>query len=223
MKLRNQNIDILRGLLIILVVIGHFNNGIMHDIIFLFHMPLFFMISGFLLKREHLTEKNYIVNKSKSLMMPYAVYLLIDLFLIRRNYSINSIVHTLWGGRAVPGVYWYVTCFLFTLFLLSIMTKYLSDATVKALILIGGGIAVIESHLIDKIHFLRSPGVPFNLDVALMALVYVGIGFFYKKQIKQLAEAKSVKYDVISVITITGLILFVGTYMEAGRDFIILI
>lgn len=139
MKLRSQNIDILRGLLIILVVIGHFNNGIAHDIIFLFHMPLFFIISGYLLKREHLTEKNYILNKSKSLMIPYAVYLLIDLFIVRRDCSMNSIVHALWGGRAVQGVYWYVTCFLFTLFLLSIMIKYLSDATVKALILMGGG------------------------------------------------------------------------------------
>lgn len=200
-----------------MVVIGHFNNGIAHDIIFLFHMPLFFIISGYLLKREHLTEKNYILNKSKSLMIPYAVYLLIDLFIVRRDCSMNSIVHALWGGRAVQGVYWYVTCFLFTLFLLSIMIKYLSDATVKALILMGGGIAAIESHLIDKIHFLRSPGVPFNLDVTLLALVYVGIGFFYKKQIKQLAEAKSVKYNVISVVTITGLALFCWYVYKDGQ------
>lgn len=47
-----------------------------------------------------------------------------------------------------------------------------------------GGIAVIESHLVDKIHLLQSPGTPWNLDVSLMALVYVGIGFFYKQQIK---------------------------------------
>lgn len=39
--------------------------------------------------------------------------------------------------------------------------------------------AVIESHLVDKIHFLESPGIPWNFDVALMALVYIGIGFFY--------------------------------------------
>ena len=36
--------------------------------------------------------------------------------------------------------------------------------------------AVIESHLVDKIHFLESPGIPWNFDVAL---VYIGIGFFY--------------------------------------------
>mgnify|MGYP005762082525 CR=1 FL=1 len=217
MKSRSQNIDILRGLLIILVVIGHFNNGIVHDIIFLFHMPLFFMISGYLLKREHLVEKGYIVNKVRTLMLPYAAYLLIDLFFIRRDYSINSIVHALWGGRAVPGVYWYVTCFLLTLLLFSVMIRYLSDTTVKALILAGGGIAVIESHLIDKIRFLQSPGIPLNLDVSLIALVYVGIGFFYKKQIKQLAEAKSVKYDVISVVIITGLALFCWYIYKDGQ------
>lgn len=135
MKLRSKYIDILRGLLIILVVIGHFNNGIMHDIIFLFHMPLFFMISGYLLKREHLVEKGYIRNKICTLMLPYGIYLFADLFLIRRNYSFNAIVRALWGGRAVPGVYWYVTCFLFALILFSVMLRNLTDKTVKILIL----------------------------------------------------------------------------------------
>lgn len=60
----------------------------------------------------------------------------------------------------------------------------------------------------DKIHFLQSPGIPLNLDVTLMALVYVRIGFFCKKQVKQLAEIKSVKHDVISCVIATGLALF---------------
>ena len=63
-----------------------------------------------------------------------------------------------------------------------------------------GGIPVIEPHLVDNIHFFQSPGVPWNFDVVLMALVYVGIGYFYKDKIKRLLEDETVKIDVAAGI-----------------------
>lgn len=204
---RNSKIDIIRGLLIVFVVIGHYAVGGIHDFIFLFHMPLFFMISGVLLKREHLVKKDWITNRIRNFMIPYVVYLFADLFLVRHDYSIGLIVRALWGGRAISGVYWYVTCYIFTLLVLFFMIKRLSDKMVKTLILVGG-IAVLESHLIDKIHILCSPGIPWNLDAALMALVYVGIGFFYKKHIIGLFEEKSTKYDMMACLTALGLAVF---------------
>ena len=115
MEERKKNIDIFKGLLIILVVVGHYDTDIVHDVIFLFHMPLFFIISGLLLKKDHLMEgTKYIKTKIQNLMIPYVVYLVIDLFFIRQDYAAGSIVRALWGGRAVSGVYWYITCFLFT-------------------------------------------------------------------------------------------------------------
>ena len=140
MEERKKNIDIFKGLLIILVVVGHYDSDIVHDIIFLFHMPLFFIISGLLLKKDHLMEgTKYIKTKIQNLMIPYVVYLVIDLFFIRQDYAAGSIVRALWGGRAVSGVYWYITCFLFTLFLFSVMVRYLSEKATKCLILMGGG------------------------------------------------------------------------------------
>ena len=59
---------------------------------------------------------------------------------------------------------------------------------------------VIESHLVDTIHLLQSPGIPWNLDVALIALVYVGIGYFHKDKIKKLLEAEAVRIDVVAGI-----------------------
>ena len=137
---RCKEVDIFKGLLIILVVVGHYDSDIVHDVIFLFHMPLFFIISGLLLKREHIMEgTKYIRTKIQNLMIPYSVYLIIDLFLIRRDYAVGSIVPALWGGRAVPGVYWYITCFLFSLILFFGLLRKFSDKTVKRVILIFGG------------------------------------------------------------------------------------
>lgn len=114
-KYRIAECDIIRGILIVFVVIGHSGEGVLHDIIFLFHMPLFFVLSGFLLEGDRAKEKEYLTYKAKRLLIPYVGYLLVDFLLVRRDYSMNSLIHAFYGGRACSGVYWYITCFLFTL------------------------------------------------------------------------------------------------------------
>lgn len=57
---RNKKLDMVKGILILLVVLGHGKEGIIHDIIFLFHMPLFLILSGFFLSREKLLNIKYI-------------------------------------------------------------------------------------------------------------------------------------------------------------------
>jgi fucose 4-O-acetylase-like acetyltransferase len=54
---RNNTIDIARGAGIILVVLGHnwiitHNHGELYRIIFSFHMPLFFFLSGVVFKNN---------------------------------------------------------------------------------------------------------------------------------------------------------------------------
>ena len=193
---RDSNIDILRGLLIFLVVLGHSKADILHEIIFLFHMPLFFILSGYFLQKEKLLAKRYLTNKAITLLIPYSIYLLLDLLLIRRDYSTGSLVRIVYGGRSISGVYWYITCFLFALVIFSFYQKYFSDIVAKCLILSGGVIAILESHLVEKIRFLQYPGIPWNLDASLIALVYIGIGFFYKKQFRNLLEEDLIKYDI---------------------------
>lgn len=48
MKNRNETIDRVKGIAIILMVIGHvISSGFVHDFIYLFHMPVFLMIAGY--------------------------------------------------------------------------------------------------------------------------------------------------------------------------------
>ena len=205
---RAQSVDIVKGILIILVVVAHTQTDVLHDIIFMFHMPLFFMISGFLMKREKLLNVGYMLGKIKYLMIPYVVYLVLDMLLVRKTISARDWMYAIWGGRAITCVYWYITCYLFTLLLFFTLLKKFSNRTIKGLILMGGGIAVIESHLVDKLHLLQTPGIPWNLDVSLIALVYVGIGFFYKNKIKKMLESESKKHDLAAGIVAVSLALF---------------
>jgi fucose 4-O-acetylase-like acetyltransferase len=124
---RIEWIDIAKGIGIICVVMGHIFSIQMlaHKIIYLFHMPLFFYISGFLYKGEQRNGK-YIVKKLKSLIVPYFsvfifVYLLFLLIYFPKDYSPEyiktDITYYILGGRflrrIIDNVFvamWFVTC-----------------------------------------------------------------------------------------------------------------
>ena len=60
-KKRLDYLDVARGILIILVVIGHvWQAGYVHNAIYVFHMPAFFMISGILLSVTKSHQKGYL-------------------------------------------------------------------------------------------------------------------------------------------------------------------
>lgn len=68
---RVETIDALKGIGILLMVLGHMHFSIMFNhYIFAFHMPLFFMISGYLYKRPESMVKT-ISKKARSLLIPY--------------------------------------------------------------------------------------------------------------------------------------------------------
>ena len=94
---RSKWIDVYKGIGIILVVSGHIFNGLIRDLIFLFHMPLFFFISGYLFKSKNYF--NYFTKKSLSLLLPYVSFLIVFStlsFFIDFDVDIYAIIY---GGR----------------------------------------------------------------------------------------------------------------------------
>ncbi|SDX93099.1 Acyltransferase family protein [Lutibacter oricola] len=88
--MRNKTIDSLKGFAILLVVIGHiiqatypnFDENLFFRLIYSFHMPLFFFLSGFVSKKEVTIKsiKKYFVG----LIIPFIVWALIS-----QIYSLN--------------------------------------------------------------------------------------------------------------------------------------
>lgn len=69
----------------------------------------------------------------------------------------------------------------------------------------------------EDIHFLIEPGVPWNADVALLAVIYLAIGFYSKKRIAEWMNEDNKKYDVTVLIVIALLVIFIVFNYSDGR------
>ncbi len=100
-KQRDQTLDVLKGIGIILMVVGHSGSPIEH-FVYLFHMALFFMASGYTWSDSKVkdlgTMKQAVVSRLKGLWLPFALgngifTLLNNLFLWMGLYSREKVLH----------------------------------------------------------------------------------------------------------------------------------
>lgn len=93
-------IDIAKGILVILVVMGHIAPGTsaLHHYIFWFHMPAFLLISGFFLKSTFVFKEE-IEKKLKRLMIPYLFFSLFLGTMARNGVFLKQVLGTIWGGE----------------------------------------------------------------------------------------------------------------------------
>lgn len=71
-KARIEYLDQARGIGIIAVIIGHIASGCTKQIIYSFHMPLFFLIGGMFISDKY-SVNQYIKRKARELLIPYYV------------------------------------------------------------------------------------------------------------------------------------------------------
>lgn len=90
---RDKTLDIIKGIGIILMVVGHSGApDYVHDIIYTFHMPLFFIASGWFFSERNLDDaKGFAMRKIKSIYFPYWKWCVIFLLLHNIFYSIGII------------------------------------------------------------------------------------------------------------------------------------
>ncbi len=180
-------IDQLRGLSIFLVVYGH-NFPIFEKYIYTFHVPLFFIISGFFHPRTQ--DSNSLKKRFKNIIIPYFLWslmLFLFWFFLGRfygestKYSLSVLKNFIGifyaqGGReymdwGIP--MWFLPSVFLTFFIFYYTRKikqiFLQILAISVLITIGFFLPFMF-----KTHFLWS------FDVALAALVFYSFGFFFK-------------------------------------------
>jgi len=121
---RDPAFDILKGIGITLVVVGHVYSGMTHRLIYVFHMPLFFLVSGYFFRASP-TMKECARKMTTRLLIPYLSFLAMIQGSKVANLWSQGDVHAIvkLGPRSVvggekltgaTGVFWFITCLYLT-------------------------------------------------------------------------------------------------------------
>lgn len=185
-------IDVAKGLGIIAVVLGHTDHPVV-KYIYWFHMPLFFALSGYLFKpvEDSAMIGTWIRKRTSQLLIPYASFMIVLLaawYLQHPPVSAVKVGHDLLGiasgGRSIPrefiGLYapfWFITCLYATQILFMLITHKWKSTIVRIAVVLA---AYVLAHACAYLYSTHRFAVPWNLDVALIALSFYGFGFFGK-------------------------------------------
>ncbi|CAN7729388.1 acyltransferase family protein [Pseudorhodoferax sp. LjRoot39] len=187
---RSGLIDVCKAVGIVLVVWGH-SPGIpdlVGDLLYSFHMPLFFFISGYLLKTERLEQglASQARELARSLLRPYVLFFVISLgyWVATRNIgtragkfgdltvldALFSMVTGLSADLFVNMALWFFPCMFVTQLLYRMAWKLVRSDGWLAL---GSGViaAVLMATTLPW-----STRLPWGLDIAWVALVFFSAG-----------------------------------------------
>lgn len=217
MSHRNLTVDIAKGIGILLVVFGHNwivkqDPGELFRIIFSFHVPLFFFMSGFFLKDSD-SLKSFIVRRADTLLKPYVVILVL-IGILKLIHSFHgssepfSVAHYFLGilyatGPTTEGVSLWFLPHLFVASILAMkvlkMTAMLRSrgfwiGIISGLFLLLGIPFIRLFWLLDtralgpldRLLFTthQLPGLPFSLDLIFISSALILLGFLFRNKVK---------------------------------------
>ncbi|SEN48596.1 Fucose 4-O-acetylase [Duganella sp. CF517] len=187
-------IDVLKGIGIIAVVAGHaytWENGLILPFIYLFHMPLFFFLSGYLYKPSpDLAE--YFRKKTFHLLVPYAAFLLLLVivpeiyrFIATQNFVMYEakllIKNAVLGGHRLEGVaavFWFVTCLFLTQQIFNFLVVRFRQGMLLPVIALATALGFVNSW------WYRAAQAPLAANAVLAALPLFYAGYVFKRHEK---------------------------------------
>lgn len=202
---KNKEISIARAIGILFMVMGHIfissNTLFIHDFVYLFHMPLFFILSGLCFSSKNLVSfKSYLKKKIFSLYFPYVFWFILFAFLHNFLFDIGIYdINDLWGGEAyysiwrfgvniynivvhldgkeiLVGQLWFVRTLFFVSIMGWIIIRYIPQKYIYCILVV----LILFSPIICYVNFARIPFVHFNNWVFFGLCMFL-FGYIYKK------------------------------------------
>ena len=187
MKRRINYIDFLRGIAIILVVIGHVCQSLLKTWIYSFHIPLFFFISGVLLsenkKWQQLDFKTFLKNKALSFIYPYFTFSILSI-IYRCIFENKSILIMLFQVFTFDGIItlWYLPCLFIGEVLFFLFYKNIRKLNIKLFVIVLFIVITTvfsltnfqyNRNLKSLFYFLRIINI-FNRSLIAFIFIYIG-------------------------------------------------
>lgn len=222
-KCHYLELDYLKGIGIILVILGHsfsftgfdlinkekyFIYYYIFNFIYSFHMPLFFIAAGFLSNQEY-KIKSFYISKIKRLLIPYIFINIIDyiprhLFSSFVNNNSNSLVRVIfYSGVATWFVYTLFVIFLF----FPILDKYIFKKDKYCIFLY---FLLIINMLNLEIFNVNI----FTLNRIVFYLTYFYFGYILKNYYEEIKKNKYFKNNLLYIILSIFSIFFLYKYSE---------
>lgn len=225
---RFKEIDLLRGIAIILVLLGHsiivypidLHEVLWCNVLFTWlstvHMPLFFLISGFCYSLGTEGYGKYLLKKTKRLFVPYVFFCIFDMSvrvvfesLVNQQRGLfDSVKDMIFFG----GGYW----FLYVLYILFIIFPFLERVIKKHM----GTVWVLLVSLVVLEMFSILPGI-FMLDSVGRYMIYFLIGYLLKIWRVKITSMLSYAKDVESELSVAIILLWmvsVGITVAVGSN-----
>lgn len=190
---RESWLDITRSIFIVLIVVFHSGENVLHDYIYWFLGPAFFVLSGYVFRpvKDWSAFPGWLKSRAVRLLIPYVTFLSLTTL---AKYGLKYLTHNLtasWvkadlinviiGGRALPGVFWFVTCLFITEMIFMALCLWTKDSKRIGILV---GLLYIIAHIQTRFFDPSSLIIPWNADVALITVSYFAFGFYGKGLLK---------------------------------------
>lgn len=206
MNKRIKWIDTYRGLAIVLVVLEHVGLKFFGRFILAFHMPCFFVLSGYLyikVNQNKYTTFRFIRNYIHRIGIPYCIYLMFYWIITYVCFPLyeNTFEFITFGKKILQDViyldqYWFISCLFITGIIFHIIHRIILKKGYfinKKFIMY---IIIIFLTLILSIIF-NGKTLPFVLGQCFMALTFMSFGAIMAKSDKILDECSTKKLIIL--------------------------
>lgn len=171
-KERLLYVDIAKGIGILLVVWGHIGNwgciAPLYRLISYFHVPIFFMLSGFFFPSKP-NYKDFFISKIRRLLKPYyiggGISFLLGVYMFQTN-EITDFFDFVIGGRTVGPLWFLTSLFCSMVIFYSIVNHH------QCLKIVFSAICLIISYFLFRHHVY----LPLNMDMSLMMIPFLYLG-----------------------------------------------
>ena len=196
------------------IIWGHIMySGISNAIVYAFHIPLFFFLSGLVFSRQrYLSFKDFLMRRIKGLLVPYVVFSFLTWVVWASfSYISHAPVDSYWrpllqtiiaqgsDGYLIHNVpLWFVSC----LFLVEIAYYFLSKLKDWIVIAVCVLCAIIGYLLVNRVDDFDFTALPWSIEVALMAIPFYALGNMALKHIGHSKMMESVKTHWVWTILI---------------------
>ncbi|MDU1414405.1 MAG: acyltransferase family protein [Clostridium sp.] len=229
-KCRYEWVDVLKALGIIAIYLGHFgkDGGKLYPFVFEYHVPLFFLISGFFAMEKNIENfKYYFKKKFQRIMIPFFSFSIIYevIYVLNNQISGSEIIQitikSFMGIRnnTISPSLWFLPC-LFIMYMMNyLLVKILKN---KYLILAVAFLFMLSTQTVFNNNPLVTPSWIWNIDSAVYYYVYFSLGNIYFNMVNRFINSKSSfrKKLITSILLIFVVVFAAIVYLKGSWYFV---